>query len=448
MSEQQKNNKKEAIPANAVEFLPDAQEIREERLKWYERIGITWIFVAVLAVILWACFAKVDIIVRAHGRVVSGHGDIVMKPRESAVIAAIEVSAGDIVEKGQTLMRFDPSLNQAEVERLSREVGVLRAQRDRLKAEASESDYVPAPETGENGELQLVIYRQRKSYYDERMRYFESNCARIDASIKSTKDSEKKYREILQNTSEIENMYLNLREKNVVAYKEVLEVAMTRMEVEAQVDALNNQLLSYEQQKLSIISEKNSFVEQWLNSISEEYINVSRELDGNEKMLMKAESLAGYVTLTAPCRAVVQDMASFPVGSAVGEAEAVITLVPLEGMLEIEAEVLPQDIGRVQTGNEARVKLSAFPFQKHGTLNGLVRMISANTFTRDAGIQGKASYYRTHVVASGKLRNVPDNFELIPGMEAEVELKTGRRRVIEYLIYPIIKGFDEAFREP
>lgn len=448
MSEQQKNNKQEVIPANAVEFLPDAQEIREERLKWYERIGISWIFLAVLAVILWACFAKVDIIVRAHGRVVSGHGDIVMKPRESAVIEAIEVSAGDIVEKGQTLMRFDPSLNQAEVERLSREIGVLRAQRDRLKAEAAEEEYVPDVNAGENGELQLVIYRQRKSYYDARMRYFESNCARIEASIKSSETSEKKYREILQNTSEIENMYLNLREKDVVAYKEVLEVATTRMEVEAQVDALKNQLLAYEQQKLSVISERNSFVEQWLNSISEEYINVSRELDGNEKMLVKAESLAGYVTLTAPCRAVVQDMASFPVGSAVGEAEAVITLVPLEGMLEIEAEVMPQDIGRIQTGSEARVKLSAFPFQKHGTLEGLVRMISANTFTRDAGLQGKASYYRAHVVASGKLRNVPENFELIPGMEAEVELKTGKRRVIEYLIYPIIKGLDESFREP
>lgn len=448
MAEQNKTNKETPIPANAVGFLPDAQEIREERLKWFERIGISWIFIAILGVLLWACLAQVDIIVRAHGRVVSGRGDIVMKPRESAVIASIDVAAGDIVEKGQTLMRFDPSLNQAEVERINRELGVLGAQRDRLKAEIAGIEYVPSAESGENGEQQLAIYRQRQSYYAERMRYYDSNTARIDASIKSVQDSEKKYREILQNTSEIEEMYLNLKEKNVVAYKEVLEVATTRMEVEAQVDSLKNQLLGYEQQRLSIVSEKNSFVEQWLNSISEEFITVSRELDGDEKQLIKAESLASYVNLTAPCRAVVQDMASFPVGSAVGEAEAVITLVPLEGVLEIEAEVLPQDIGRVHTGSEARVKLSAFPFQKHGTLDGVVRMISANTFTRDAGAMGRAAYYRTRVVPSGKLRNVPDDFELIPGMESEVELKTGKRRVIEYLIYPIIKGFDESFREP
>ena len=100
-----------------------------------------------------------------------------------------------------------------------------------------------------------------------------------------------------------------------------------------------------------------------------------------------------------------------------------------------------------------RVKLNAFPFQKHGTLEGKVRNISEDTLqrqqapTQDPEITS-ASYYRARISYSGKLRGVKDDFRLIPGMEASAEIKTGRRRVIEYIIYPLIKAFDEAAREP
>ena len=128
-----------------------------------------------------------------------------------------------------------------------------------------------------------------------------------------------------------------------------------------------------------------------------------------------------------------------------------MTLVPLDGSLRIEAEVRPQDIARIAVGDECRVKLTAFPFQKHGTLKGELLQISSNTFQRQKTSpeeRGDSAYYRVFVGYEGKLRNISDHFALIPGMEAEVEIKTGRRRIIEYLVYPLIKGLDEAFREP
>ena len=446
-----KQMKKTRIPQEAIAFLPDPQEIREERLRWYEHIGIYWIALVVVAILLWATFAEVDVIVRASGRIVADRGDIVMKPRESAVIESIEVKVGDVVEKGQPLLRFDPSANQAEVLRLKHEITVLQAQEERLRAEASEQEFIPSDPKEENARWQLSIYQQRMGYYAERMNYYESNMARIETACKATRESQEKYQEILNSTAEIEKMYANLRAKDVVTYKELLEAAMSRMQVEAQVDQFRNQLLSYDQQKLSLMSERNSFIEEWHNSVAEELVRVNRELDGDKRQLVKAETLASYVTLTAPCRAVVQDMASFPVGSAVGEAEAIITLVSLEGPLEVEAEIQPQDIGRVHTGSLARIKLSAFPFQKHGTLDGELRMISANTFSKNMpAANGKMqnNFYRGRLIVSGNLHNVSDDFEIVPGMETEVEFKTGKRRVIEYLIHPLLKGLDESFREP
>jgi len=133
----------------------------------------------------------------------------------------------------------------------------------------------------------------------------------------------------------------------------------------------------------------------------------------------------------------------------VREAEALITLVPLDSEIELEAEVLPQDIGKVHVGSEVRVKLNSFPFQKYGTLDGVVRTISEDSFQKQQGEPGNArTYYRTRITLSGKLRNIPKEFRLIPGMECQAEIKVGDRRIIEYLIHPLIKSLDESMREP
>ena len=132
------------------------------------------------------------------------------------------------------------------------------------------------------------------------------------------------------------------------------------------------------------------------------------------------------------------------------EAEALITLVPINCEIELEAEIPAKDIGRVKVGDDVRVKLNAFPFQKHGTLSGKIRTISEDTFQKQQKQNelDSATYYRARIPLQGSLKNVHDSFRLIPGMEAQVEIKVGTRRVIEYIVYPLIKSLDEAIREP
>jgi len=133
------------------------------------------------------------------------------------------------------------------------------------------------------------------------------------------------------------------------------------------------------------------------------------------------------------------------VGSSVREAEPLITLIPINVEIEMEAEISAQDIGRVSVGNQARIKLTAFPFQKYGTLDGVVRNLSENTFTNQ--MTGN-TYYRARITLSGELRNLQRTFRPIPGMEAQAEIKVGTRSVLEYIIHPLIKAFDESIREP
>lgn len=440
------------LPDEIIEFQPDALEIKNERLPLWIRLCVWLPPALVLIVILWASCSRVDVVVQANGKLVTDRPTIVMKPLERSVIKEINVKIGDVVKPDQILITFDPALNRAEEERLKNELDTLSAQFDRLRAEFDGKTY---RDSGKNQfeKWQYAIYRQRQEYYTERINYFNAMLSQVAASIKSKKDSLAKQQERLAAVKKLEDMFQSLYEKKAASLKELIQMSITRMEMEATVDQLDNDLLELTHREGSTQTEKNSFIQEWRNSISEEMVSVDRNLTSTRKDYDKVKRLIEYVHLRAPCEAVVHEIASFSPGSAVREAEALITLIPLIGTVELEAEVRPQDIGKVAIGSAVRVKLNAYPFQKHGTLDGVIRNISENTLQREgstlSGNQEESpSYYRARITLSGKLSQVKKDFRLIPGMEGIAEIKADRRRVIEYWLYPLLKALDEAAREP
>ena len=160
----------------------------------------------------------------------------------------------------------------------------------------------------------------------------------------------------------------------------------------------------------------------------------------------------------------VLEVAKRSVGSVIREAEPLVTLVPADVPLEVEAEIPSRDIGLVRVGDFVRVKLDAFPFQRHGTLSGEIRTISADAFTHDPtqGAQGGANsispdaprpaagaVFRTRIRLTGtRLEAVPDGTLLSPGMVASAEIRVGTRSVLSYFLYPVIRALDESIREP
>ena len=444
---------KSKVPNDAIEFLPDALEIENEKLPFAVRFTVCAPVLILIAGLLWSIFSKVDVIVTANGKVVTDTPTIVMKPLERSMIKQVNVKIGDVVKKDQILITFDPALNSAESARIANELATLTAQFNRLKAEFLGNPYTDASNQFEK--WQRAIHLQRMDYYRERIKYFDESLEQIESSKKTRADSLQKQEERLLAVKKLEEMFKNLHAKKAASLKELLQMSITRMEMEATVDQIRNELDELNHQKGSTLASKNSFIQEWRNSISQEMVTTDRNMISAAKEYDKVKQLADYLYLRSPCDAVVHEVASFSPGSGVREAEALITLIPLGGNVELEVEIRPQDIGKVELDADARIKLNAFPFQKHGTLDGKVRNISEDTLQRQQGSAGaqdpevtSASYYRARITASGKLRGVKDNFRLIPGMEASAEIKTGRRRVIEYLIYPLIKAFDEAAREP
>ncbi|MBO7329125.1 MAG: HlyD family type I secretion periplasmic adaptor subunit [Lentisphaeria bacterium] len=437
----------------AVDFQPDAVEIAMRPLPLPARLGVWFGIVVFFTALAASYFCQVDVIVEGSGKLVSVNQNIVMKPLDRSVIKSIDVKVGQVVKKGQLLISFDPTINKAEEERLINEMQSIDAQYERWYAEFSDNDYkLPAKPT-QKQVWQLAIFNQRRAYFLEKLRYFDESIKRIEANIRTTKDTLKTQRERYKAMDEISKMYEDLHKRNATAKKEMLEIRMSRMQLEADISKLENTIKEAEHEKESTEASRQTFVMEWKKDISEQLVAAEQSRTTIRKSLDKVLRLNEYIELRAPCEAIVHEIASFPVGSAVREAEALITLVPIDCDIELEAEIPAKDIGRVKVGDSVRVKLNAFPFQKHGTLDGKIRTISEDTFQKDNVKQenekiAAGAYYRARIPLSGKLRNIHANFRLIPGMESQAEIKVGTRRVIEYIIHPLVKSLDEAIREP
>lgn len=447
------NKKNCCLEKSSIEYQPDAIELVNQRLPWWGRYGMVWIGLFFAAVLIWACVCDMDIIVEGIGRVVSADPPITMKPWQTTVIESVDVKVGDRVKAGQKLITFDPTLARADEARLNKDRDTYTAQLERLKCEFEGRTYAPAQTSNPDVERQLALYRQRKGYFDEKIKYYDSSIRRIDEAMASRRATLANLERQLKAINKILDMYSGLHKKEAVSTKEYLQAQISQLQTEADADATRNSLQEYEQSRQTTIADRNSFIQDWKQNVSEQLIAADKYLNDTLKTLDKVKMQESYVLLRAPSDAMVHEIAAFSKGSAVREAEPLITLIPLNGEMLLEAEIPTRDIGKVKIGDKVRIKLTAFPYQKYGTLDGVIESISEDAFSRqsqmneDIGKANARAFYRSRIRISGKLRNL-DNFRLIPGMEAQAEIKVGKRKVIEYLLYPLLKSLDEAAREP
>ncbi|MBT6429898.1 MAG: HlyD family efflux transporter periplasmic adaptor subunit, partial [Rhodospirillaceae bacterium] len=166
------------------------------------------------------------------------------------------------------------------------------------------------------------------------------------------------------------------------------------------------------------------------------------------EQLKKSEYRENLVHLRAPARGIILSIAERSVGSVIRQAEQMFTIVPADVPMELQVNVMPRDVGLIQNGDFVRIKLDALPFQKHGTIVGKVRLISDDAIVAEGG-DATQTIYRTRIeLGERNLRNVPSSFRLTPGLTGSADITVGKRRVITYFIYPLVRALDSSFREP
>ncbi len=416
-----------------------------------------WVLFAVLiSAVIWAYFAKIDIVVVADGKLVNLRPNIVLKPLERAVIEKVHVQTGQEVKEGDVLISFDPTLNRAEHERLLSQQKSYLCQQARLQAQMEGHEFILSPELAESSyaQQQRAIYTSQSSYYKEKELYYDENITRYELGVASVEENLKNHEQRLKNMAEIEEMHRKLTEQSYAPLRDLLEVRISRLAMDVEVEKQLSTAIEYKQQILALKAEKNAFFAEWKKELLEELVAVERELNDVEQSLKKTSMLEGMVELRAPCDAIVHEIAPFQEGSAVREAEPLITLIPLHERLEAEVQVDSKDIGHLAIGMPAKIKMDAFPFQKHGTKTGIVRYIAYDSQEQQnqqqASSEGRppaAARFMVRLKIEGELKHVPEGFHETAGMRLRCEMKRGERTVLSYLIHPLTKALDEAMRE-
>jgi HlyD family secretion protein len=435
-----------------IEFLPDADAIERNPLPRWLRMTLHVLLGLFVTFILWASLSQVETVVMAHGRLVNPRPNIVVQPLETAIIQTIEVRAGQVVKKGQLLATLDPTFTQADEAQLRNRLRSLDTQAEGLRAELSGKPGA-AGTGGRDADqlLQAQLSTERQANYEAQKMRLEQNIARLKAGIETNQRDQQVLAQRLKSLSEIEAMQEKLVAENFGAKMQLLEARDRRLEVERTMVMGRNKDVEMQRELNAAQAEQAAFSKNWRQRMMEDLLTATRDRDGINEQLTKADRRHKLVQLTAPADAVVLEIAKLSPGSVLREAETMFTLVPLGADLEAQVEIDSLDIGHLKPGDPAHIKIDAFPFQRHGMLDGKLRTISEDSFKREQVLPGQgtdAYYLGTLNMGSTKLRKLEPTQRLLPGMTLTAEIVVGKRSVMSYLLWPLTKALDESIREP
>jgi adhesin transport system membrane fusion protein len=401
--------------------------------------------VGLVVLLVWAFFAQVDEVTRGTGRVIpSGRAQLV-QPAEPATIAEILVRGGQTVRRGQLLVRLDDAQSSSELGQLQTENARLAVRADRLAQEAGvggggdcEAGSVCAEERSLQQARQATA-RSRENALGAAVEQRRRDLQEANATAGALEDSVRLAREQV-------NMLEPLARQGVVPRTELLtaqrELVDTQGRLSAARQAAARASASISEAQADLTAARSEFRQQALTERSE----LNTRIAVNEQTIRGAEARQQRNELRAPADGIVNDVQITTVGGFVNAGEKIMQIVPIGDKLLVEARVAPKDIAFIKVGDRANVKVTAYDFSIYGGLSGRVQQISADSIFDEVERQ---AYYtvlvetdRAYLIGSGN-RRLP----IVPGMVCDVEVITGSRSVLSYLLKPIEKAFDVAMTE-
>lgn len=422
-------------------FLSAAREIVETAPPPAGR-ALLWAIGGLCATALaWASLSEVDIVAVAPGRVVPhGHSKVV-QTLELGRVRDIAVRDGDRVQEGDTLIELDPEVAAAEVRRLDHELGLADREVARLRRlleldvastgalPRDEPDPVLAARWAEQLARRAALQRERER------RQAERGAAAQELH---------KRQALLPFLERRAADHKTLADRKLVAEQQYRDAELARVETREEV-AVQAQRVKVADTEVHEIDAALAHARAEFNrQVSEQLDEALRRRAALAQELVKAQSRLTAHTLAAPIAGVVQQLAVHSVGAVVSPGDALLVVVPEGDAVELEALVANKDAGFVHEGQRAEIKLDAYPYTRYGTVAGTVRRLSRDAVADEQhGLVFKAGVQLDQpFLGSGDTR-----LPLGPGMAAAVEIRTGSRRVIEYLLSPLLRYRAEALRE-
>jgi len=441
------------LDANALAFQPDSDELEKQPVPLSTRLTYIILLLLVVTALIWSFLARMDMIVTARGRLISTGKQVLIQPLINSIIKKFHVDVGYVVKKGQVLVSLDPTFAKADESQIRTRLASLKVILARCQSElAGKSFIVTADMDPVESALQINLFRGRQNEYRAKVASYDSRLAQAKGEADSYRKRLDSLKNQLKSAEEVLAMRRKVFQEGAYTRLSVLEAESKFSGTQADTEGIVNELKMRIQQISQIEEDRAAFISNWHNDIANTIATTRKEYDSLTDQLSKATRYHELSELVSPVDAVVLDMGRFSVGSVAKEGDPIMTLVPLNMPLEAEISIETQDVGYIHLGDPVRIKLDAFPFQRHGTMEGRLRVVSEDAYvsSSNAVSSDKVPTYQARVeLTNTKLHGITKkDMRLLPGMTLTAELVVGDRSVMSFLAYPLIRGLDESMREP
>jgi len=431
-----------------TEFMPEVEGAILEDSPWMSRITIWVVCACLITAVLWAHFAVLEEVTTGEGKAIPSSKIQVIQNLEGGIVSEIFVREGQLVNKDDVLLRLDDTRflsnkGETEADRLA-----LIARIERLTAEA-EGRPIAMPEeitrtAAQLAEDELALYRSRQQRLHSEQRTLGEQLLQKTQELAEFRSKAQQYRSSLALIQQELNMSQPLVAAGAISQVEILRLRRSAVDVRGSLDATT---LAIPRAEAAVNEIKSKIEESELGFRSEAFNELNDARTELKKITATSSAIQDRVsrtTVVSPVNGIIKQLKINTIGGVVQPGSDMLEIVPLEDNLLIEAKVRPQDVAFLHPGQKAMVKFSAYDYTIYGGMKANLELISADTITDEEGNSFYLIQLRTD---KSHLGSDEHPLLIIPGMVATVDIITGEKSVLDYLLKPVLKARSEALRE-
>ncbi|MEM9635179.1 MAG: HlyD family type I secretion periplasmic adaptor subunit [Pseudomonadota bacterium] len=398
--------------------------------------------------IAWAYFATLEEVTRGDGRVIPSRQIQVVQAPDRGIVEKIFVREGDIVEEGQPLIEIDDTTFSSQLGEIRQRRWALMARIARLDSEADQRP-LEFPDLLTKAVPELIeeeenVYRDKKASLDNELSVLRNQSSQREQEYQELLAKETKLQSVIEIMKREVEINRKLYERKVLPEIEFLRLQRQLKESEGELQITKASVQRALAAKEEARERSRNAVSSFVSDARQQLAEARGELAVINESMKGAADRVRRTELVSPVKGIINKLNITTIGAVVQPAADLVEIVPLEDTLLIEAQIRPKDVAFLHPGQNAQVKITAYDFSVYGGLEGKLERISADTTEDEEGNRFFRVMIRTD---KNYLGSDTDPLPIIPGMVASIDILTGEKTVLDYILKPIKKVRDEALRE-
>ncbi|MDD5058073.1 MAG: HlyD family type I secretion periplasmic adaptor subunit [Sideroxydans sp.] len=461
MSAAKAAHKPRIVSVDPQDFSPALLRIQNRPPAPFARVMLRLLLILLFSLILWAAFGKLDIVATAQGKLIPQTYLKIVQPFEQGMVREILVAEGEHVKAGQTLMRLDTTLSDADGKAINADYLGKQITLRRIDAELADQEFTRHPnDPASLYNEALAQYRANRQAYQTALAEEHSTQDKAKSDLAAAKQARTKLIEVLPHYQNQAKAYAELAKDGYVSKLAATDKQREQTEKEQDLKT-QNYIIASAQATLAASGRKLEQISaDYRQKLQTERADNSDKLDKSLAEVTKQHYRNGLLELKAQQDGIIKDLATHTVGTVISPGTILMTLVPKDEILKAEVWVSNEDVGFIHNGQDTKVKLASYQFQKYGMVAGQVANLSADaTDNSQQGAgqssppnnkspNGQPSTYRALIDLKAQELVVNGvRHALSPGMQVTAEIHLGTRTILEYLLSPVTGAFQEAGRE-